>query len=68
MLTDFSWKKPFGEQPLGRQRCRWENNIKIDPSNIGCQNVIWITFASDRGHMALVLMMLNLKVLVVISH
>jgi hypothetical protein len=22
--------KPEGKRPLGRQRCRWEDNIKVD--------------------------------------
>jgi hypothetical protein len=25
-----------GKEPLGRPRCRWENNIKIDLQEVGC--------------------------------
>jgi hypothetical protein len=29
----------------GRQRCRWENNIKTNLTRIGCENVEWIYMA-----------------------
>jgi len=28
--------KTGGKRPLGRPRCRWEDNIKIDLKEIGC--------------------------------
>jgi hypothetical protein len=28
--TGFLVGKPEGEKPLGRPRCRWEDNIKVD--------------------------------------
>jgi hypothetical protein len=28
-------KKPVGKRPLGRQRRRWEDNIKIDLQKVG---------------------------------
>jgi hypothetical protein len=28
--------KPKGKSPLGRRRHRWEDNIKMDPKEIGC--------------------------------
>ena len=28
--------KPEGRRPLGRPRCRWEDNIKIDLQEVGC--------------------------------
>jgi hypothetical protein len=28
--------KPEGKRPLGRPRCRWEDNIKIDLQAVGC--------------------------------
>jgi hypothetical protein len=31
--------KPDGKIPLGRSRCRWEYNIKMDLRETGC--VIW---------------------------
>jgi hypothetical protein len=27
--------KPEGKRPLGRLRCRWEHNIKIDLQEVG---------------------------------
>jgi hypothetical protein len=27
--------RPGGKRPLGRLRCRWENNIKIDLQEVG---------------------------------
>jgi len=34
--TGFWWGKPEGKRPLGRPRCRWENNIKMDLQVVGC--------------------------------
>jgi hypothetical protein len=28
--------KPEGKRPMGRPRCRWEDNIKIDVQDVGC--------------------------------
>jgi hypothetical protein len=28
--------KPEGKRPLGRNRCRWEDNIKMDFQEVGC--------------------------------
>jgi hypothetical protein len=30
--------KPEGKRPLGRPRCRWVNNIKMD---LRCEGVVW---------------------------
>jgi hypothetical protein len=35
-------------QPLGRPRCRWVNNIKIDLGKIGWGGMDWIGLAKDR--------------------
>jgi hypothetical protein len=29
-------EKPEGKKPLGRPRCRWEDNIKMDLQDLGC--------------------------------
>jgi len=34
--------KPEGKRPLGRQRHRWEDNIKIDLREIGISGANWI--------------------------
>ena len=42
---------PEGKKPLGRPRRRWENNIRIDLQEVGCEGVDWIELAHyrDRG-------------------
>jgi hypothetical protein len=33
---------------LGRTRYRWEDNIRLDLEEIGCDDVDWIDLAQDR--------------------
>jgi hypothetical protein len=40
--------KPQGKRPLAKLRCRWENNIKMDLTDAGCDSVEWIDLAYDR--------------------
>ena len=40
--------KPKGKKLLERPRRRWENNIKMDLSNVGCDAWNWIDLAQDR--------------------
>jgi hypothetical protein len=55
--------KPKGKRPLGRPRCRWVDNIKIDLREIGWDGVDWIDLARDRGQWrALVSTVMNLRV------
>jgi hypothetical protein len=35
------------ERPLGRHRCRWEDNIKMDLQEEGCGGMDWIKLAHD---------------------
>jgi len=37
-----------GKRPLGRPRCRWEDNIKIDLQEMGCGSMDWIELAQHR--------------------
>jgi hypothetical protein len=37
--------KPEGKRPLGRQRCRWIDNIKMDLLKIGVSVVDWTGLA-----------------------
>jgi hypothetical protein len=37
-----------GKRPLGRRRCRWIDNIKVDLLEIGLSVVDWIGLAQDR--------------------
>jgi hypothetical protein len=40
--------KPKGKRPLGRHRCRWEDNIKMDLRETEINGVNWIQLAQDR--------------------
>jgi hypothetical protein len=40
--------KPEGKRPLGRQRCRWVENIKMDITEISSDGMDWIDLAQDR--------------------
>jgi hypothetical protein len=41
-------KKPEGKRQLGRPRCRWENNIKINLQEVECGSLDRIELAQDR--------------------
>jgi hypothetical protein len=48
---------------LGRPRCRWEDNIKMDLQEVGCGGMGWIELASDRDRwLALMNAVMNLLV------
>jgi hypothetical protein len=40
--------KPEGKRLLGRPRCRWVDNIKMDVREIQCVGMDWIDLAQDR--------------------
>jgi len=40
--------KPEGKRPLGRQRRRWEDNIKMDLQEVGGSRGDWMELAQDR--------------------
>ena len=40
--------KPEGRRPLGRPRCRWVDNIRMDLQEVGCGYMEWIGLAQDR--------------------
>ena len=55
--------KPEGKTPLGRQRRRWENNIKMDLQEAECGGMDWIELAQDRDRWpALVKAVMNFRV------
>jgi hypothetical protein len=56
-------EKLEGKRPVGRSRCRWEGDIKINRKERewGCMD--WINLAQDRDEWrALVNMVMNLQV------
>jgi hypothetical protein len=55
--------RPEGNRLLGRPRCRWEDNIKMDLREIGIDGANWIQLAQDRIQgLAFVNMVMNLRV------
>ena len=40
--------KPKGKRSLGRLRCRWEDNVKMDLQEVGCWGMDWIRLTQDR--------------------
>jgi hypothetical protein len=55
--------RPEGRRALGRPRCRWEDNIKMDILEVGWEDMNWIELAQDRDRWrALVNALMNLRV------
>ena len=42
-------RKPEGKRPLGRPRCRWEENIKMDLHKVGCGGLDWFDVVQNRN-------------------
>jgi hypothetical protein len=56
-------ERPEGRRPVGIPRRRWEDNIKMDISEIGFGDVDWILLAQDRDRWrVLVNTVMNLRV------
>ena len=50
--------------PLGKSRCRWEDNIRMDLEEIGINTGNWVDSAQDRNYWrGLVNAALNLRVI-----
>jgi len=44
--------KPEGKKPLGRPRCRWEDNIKMDLQEVGIwTGLIWFGIGTGGGQL-----------------
>jgi hypothetical protein len=65
-LLKFYWIADWsaeGKRPLGRPRCRWVDNIRMDLGEVGWGDVDWIGLAQDKDRWrALVNLVLNLRV------
>ena len=56
-------RKPDAKRPLGRPRRRWEDNIRMDLREVGCDRGEWIDLAEDRDQWrAYVRAVMNLRV------
>ena len=52
-----------GKDLLGRPRHRWEDNIKMDLREVGCDPRVWIDLAEDMDQLrAYVRAVMNLRV------
>jgi hypothetical protein len=40
-------KKTMGKRQLGRPKVRWDDNIKMDLQEVGCESIDWIELAQD---------------------
>jgi hypothetical protein len=50
-------------KPEERYRCRWEDNIKMDLQEVGCESMKWIDLAQERDRWwALVNAVMNFRV------
>ena len=46
--------KPEGKRPLGKPRPRWEENIKNDLQEVGCEDIDWMNWlivGTGGGHL-----------------
>ena len=54
--------KPKGKKPVGRPRCRWEDNLKLDLQDAGCGGMDWIELAQDRDRWRALVTAMSLRV------
>ena len=43
--------KPEVKRPLGKPMCRWEDNIKMNLSEVGSGGLAWIDVAQNRDRL-----------------
>jgi hypothetical protein len=48
MSTKFWFERLDGKSLLGRPRCTWNDNIKIDLKAVGWKRLDWVHEAGDR--------------------
>jgi hypothetical protein len=40
--------RPEGKRELGKPRCKWEDNIKMDLEEVQCEGIDWTELDQDR--------------------
>jgi hypothetical protein len=48
ITAGFWWGKLMERNHLGRPRCRWKDNIKMNLQEVECGGMDWIKLAQDR--------------------
>lgn len=48
-----------GKKTRGRPTCRWENNIKRDRREVGCDGIDWIDLAQDMAQWCVLMNMVT---------
>ena len=62
-VSRFVVRKPEGKKQLGRPRSRWEDYIRMDIHEVGCEIMDWIELAQDSDRWrAFVNAVMNLRV------
>jgi hypothetical protein len=54
--------KPEGKRPLGRSRCKWVDNSKMDLKDTEWEGMDWIDLAQDRDQWRALVNIMNLQV------
>jgi hypothetical protein len=49
-IINFGYKMKI-KRPLGRPRHRWEDNIRMDLQEVGCECEDWTGLAQDRDRL-----------------
>jgi hypothetical protein len=63
MHIGYWWESQKEKSPLGRPKCKWVGNIKMDLREIGWCGMDWIDLAQGRDQwMALVNTVMNLRI------
>jgi hypothetical protein len=47
-------RRPEGNSPLGKPRCRWEDNINMDIQEVGCgvwTGLSWLKMETGGGYL-----------------
>jgi hypothetical protein len=42
-------QKPEGKRPFGKPGRGWEDNIKMDHQEVGCEDMDWVELVKDRN-------------------